>query len=179
MKKKLLALGLISGLLVTPFGATSQTLSDQLANGAELSLGVGVSGEVAEVLVKPGENVQQGEILVKLESTPFQVALNRASANLAYAHEKHQLQKDDFERQNELFEEGSLSTVELQLLGLEVKRTAAELAAARADYQLAEWYLKQARVIAPTDGEITAIVMAGQRVNAKNGNPVLVKMSVK
>ncbi len=53
------------------------------------------------------------------------------------------------------------------------------LAAARAAHQLAEWQLKQAEIVAPTDGEITATVMAGQRVNTGNGNPVLVKMAVK
>jgi len=172
----MLALGL--AVFAGPF-ASAQTLSDALANGGEMALGVGVSGEVSEVLVKTGENVQQGELLLKLDTVPFQAELNKASAALAYAKEKHQLQQENFERQNELYEEGSLSTVELQVIGLAVKQTAAEVAAAQADYQLAEWHLKQATIIAPIDGEITATVMAGQRVNVQNGNPVLIKMTVK
>jgi len=174
-------LSVVAGLLmsVSALMASAQTLSDALADGAPLALTIGVSGEVAEVLASQGENVQQGEVLVKLDATPFQAELNRATAKLAYAKENHQLQQEDLDRQNELFDEGSLSTVELQILGLKVKQSAADLAAARADYQLAEWRLKQARIVAPVDGEIIATVMVGQRVNAKNTNPVLVKMAVK
>ena len=168
---------LVTALFAVQAGA--QTLSDAIANGAALELGVGVSGEVADVLVSSGENVQQGELLLKLDAVPFQAELNRAAAQLAYAREKHQLQQDDYDRQNELYEEGSLSTVELQILGLQVKQAAAELAAARADYQLAEWRLKQAQIVAPVDGEIVAIAMPGQRVTLGKGLPVLVKLKVK
>ncbi|MEE9448322.1 MAG: efflux RND transporter periplasmic adaptor subunit [Arenicellales bacterium] len=153
----------------------AQTLSDALANGEPLSLSVGVSGEVAEVLVSEGEHVKQGQLLLKLNTLTYQSALNATQAALDYAKFKAQLSEEDFERQQALYDEGSLSTVELQQLELGLKLAQSELANARSAYHTAKHDLSRAKIIAPIDGEVLAVPLVGQRVNV-DVSGVLVKI---
>ena len=102
-------------------GAGGQTLSDALSNGEALALSPGVNGQVAEVLVKPGDLVQKGQLLLTLDSADFQSRLDAKLARQEYVKFKLRLLEDDYARQRELYEEGSLSTVELQKLDLGIK----------------------------------------------------------
>lgn len=105
----------------------AQSLSDALSNGEALALSAGVSGQVARVLVKPGENVEQGQLLLSLGATTYQSRLDATRAVQAHAQFNLQLIEEDFARQQELYEEGSLSAVELQQLELQVKRPGCNL----------------------------------------------------
>ena len=166
---------LFSLLLCLP-GASAQTLSDALAEGRPLDLHVGVSGQVAEVLVAEGDQVEAGQLLLSLGTATFQARLDAARVKQAQLEYELQLEEEDFERQQELYEEGSLSTVELQLYQLEVRRAQTGLAQAKADAAVAAANLEFSRIYAPAKGRITAVPLVGQRVNTAMGLPVLIKM---
>ncbi len=159
-------------------GVYAQVLSDSIAEGAALELSPGVSGEVSEVLVNVGENVQQGKLLLRLDTTQLHAMKDQAAADMAYHQEKHKLAKQHYDRQQELYDEGSLSTVELEMVGLEVTAAAADLARANAASITAKWMLSQAEIRAPFDGEIIAVAAPGQRVNLATSQGVLIKMRV-
>jgi len=169
----------VSCVVLAAFGASSaaQTLSDALSDGEALALSPGVSGQVAKVLVKPGEQVKKGQLLLSLGDTTYKSRLEAVRATQAHAKFRLQLLEEDYARQEELYEEGSLSTVELQLLDLVVKQARMELASARAAVDVATANLAFTKIIAPVDGEITAVPMVGQRVSVTAGLPVLIKMS--
>jgi membrane fusion protein (multidrug efflux system) len=157
----LLFLGVIFTVLVN-YGVGAQTLSDALSKGEALALSAGVGGQVARVLVKTGEQVKKGQLLLELGSTTYQSQLDAARSKQAFVSFKLQLLEEDYARQQELHEEGSFSTVELQLLELKVKQARSELAAAK--------------IYAPVDGQITAVPLVGQRVSTNAGLSVLIRM---
>lgn len=175
-KQILISLAIASQLSFAP--VLAQTLSDELADGAALALRVGVSGEVSEILVAPGDQVKTGQILLKLNVERYQSKSNAASAHLKAVKFKHQLDQDDFERQKELYDEGSLSSVELQLLELGVMQSSAEVSNARSAYHAAKRDVHNAQIFAPTSGQILAVPMIGQRANTDTGSDVLIRMKV-
>lgn len=169
---------IISAIITLSYSAGSgaQSLSDALSNGEALGLSPGVSGVVAEVLVSPGEQVKKGQLLLMLDSTVYQSRFKAKQAALAHASFRLQLHEEDYARQQELYEEGSLSAVELQQLDLVVKQAQAGMSDAQADVDEAAANLAYTKLIAPVDGEITAVAMVGQRVSIKVGLPVLIRM---
>ena len=157
-------------------GSGAQTLSDALSNGEMLALSPGVGGQVAEVLVKPGERVRKGQVLLVLDRATFQSRLSARQAVLEHAAFNLLLLEEDYARQQELYEEGSLSTVELQQLDLGVKKARSEVALARAKLAVVAEKLENTKIFAPLDGEITAVPVVGQRFSVKAGLPVLIRM---
>jgi len=174
--KQIKCLMMGAAVFACSMSAVAQTLSDALANGEVLALSPGVSGQVAEVLVKPGDRVEQGQLLLTLGTVTYQSRLDAARAGLAHAGFNLQLLENDYERQQELYEEGSLSAVELQELELLVMKARMQLAAANAAVDVAAANLAYARITAPVNGEIFAVPLVGQRVNIQAGLPVLIKM---
>src|SRR5271165_1615906 len=58
---------------------------DSYVHAAKLMVSTDVSGLVLDVDVHEGQHVDAGQILFRLDPTPFQIALNNAKANLAQA----------------------------------------------------------------------------------------------
>ncbi len=154
----------------------AQTLSDQLGSGEPIGLRVGISGEVAELFVEAGDRIKAGELLLKLNTEHFLSELNAAQAKLDAVNYQYQLSKENFARQQELYDEGSLSTVELQQLELGVKQVKAERAQARTGVSTAKRKLANAQIISPVAGEIIAVPLIGQRANVESGQDVLIKI---
>jgi RND family efflux transporter MFP subunit len=157
-------------------GVGAQTLSDALSKGESLALSAGVGGQVARVLVRSGEQVKKGQLLLELGSTTYQSQLDAARSKQVFVSFKLQLLEEDYARQQELHDEGSFSSVELQLLELKVKQAQSELAAARATVDVAAAKLTFTKIYAPIDGQITAVPLVGQRVSINEGLPVLIRM---
>ena len=138
-------------------GVGAQTLSDALSKGESLALSAGVGGQVARVLVRSGEQVKKGQLLLELGSTTYQSQLDAARSKQVFVSFKLQLLEEDYARQQELHDEGSFSSVELQLLELKVKQAQSELAAARATVDVAAAKLTFPKIYAPIAGQITAV----------------------
>jgi len=136
-------------------------------------LGVGVSGEVAKVLVKAGDKVKAGDLLLELNLGAYQTALNAAGADVAYHTRALQEARADYARADELYQEGSLSTVELQNTELSLLGAESKLAAAVEKQAWARSKLGLARVVAPVDGTIVRrLVHPGERVIVGDHAPV-------
>ena len=161
---------LISGL------SYGQTLSDTLGKDGVLGLSAGISGEVSSIRVQYGERVKKGQLLLTLDDRVQASALKAMQAKLEYLSFKLQLAEEDYERQQELYDEGSLSTVELQLLELGVLHDKSAVTEAHAAVDHAMQNLAYAQIIAPADGEIVALPVVGQRVNITGGLPILLKL---
>ena len=174
IKSLMLAAALAAGC-TTSF---AQSLSDALSGGEALALSAGVNGQVARVLVEPGEQVKKGQLLLSLSTTTYQSRLEATQATQEHARFRLQLLEEDYARQQELYEEGSLSTVELQQLDLLVKQARMQLVSAKAAVDVATANLSFTKIVAPADGRITAVPLVGQRVNINAGLPVLIKMTV-
>src|SRR4030066_40994 len=91
-----------------------------------------VSGVVEEVLVKPGQRVKKGAVLLRLDKTVLQAQLDEAAAEQARADADEGDARRELERAEELFNRTVSSTSELEAATLRHARAKAALSGAKA-----------------------------------------------
>jgi HlyD family secretion protein len=69
----------------TPAGESVLTASGYVVAHHKIAVGAKVMGRVAWIGVEKGDNVQEGQVLVRLEDNEFRAQVNQAQANLAAA----------------------------------------------------------------------------------------------
>lgn len=107
---------------------------------AEADVIAKVEGEVREVLVEEGDDVQQGQVLARLDGDRLRLELNESRARL------HKMQRD-FDRNRELQAKGLLSQGDFDKLRF-------DLEALEASYKLASLELDYTQIRAPISGVV-------------------------
>jgi len=116
-----------------------------------------VSGVVEAVLVKPGQRVKKGAVLLRLDKTVLQARLDEAVAEHARAQADEADAKRELGRAQELFNRTVSSTSELDAATLRHARAQATLSAADARRVIAQKNLNDAELKAPFDGVVSAV----------------------
>ncbi len=125
------------------------------ADGVELT--TPVSGVVEQVLVKAGQRVSKGTLLLRLDRTILQARFDEATAEHARAEAEASDATRELERAQELFNRTVSSTSELDAATLRQARAQAGLAAAGARRTIAQKNLDDAELKAPFDGVVSAV----------------------
>ena len=107
-----------------------------------------ISGSIEEVMVQEGDSVKEGDVLARIESDDYRIALERAQA-------AYQLAKADFERDEKVYEQGVIPPAELDMRETNMQTAKADLENARLMYD-------RCTITAPMDGVI-------RRLDAKVG----------
>jgi RND family efflux transporter MFP subunit len=116
-----------------------------------------VSGVVEAVLVKPGQHVKKGAVLLRLGLVVLQARLDEATAERARAQADEADAKRELGRAQELFNRTVSSTSELEAATLRHDRAQAALAVAEARRVIAQRNLNDAELRAPFDGVVSAV----------------------
>lgn len=145
--QRMTAAGLVLGFLAVSAPAAA----------AQLELTTRVSGVVAEVLVRPGQRVKKGAVLVRLDPTVLKARVDEATAEHARAEAEEADARRDVARAQELFDRGVSSTTELDAATLRHTRARAAVAAATARQAIAAKDLDDAALKAPSDGVVKAV----------------------
>ena len=74
------------------------SIDDAYVRAAKLSVSTDVSGIVSEVAVKEGQRVKTGDVLLRLDPKPFEIALAGAKANMAQVGLSMNAMKRDYQR---------------------------------------------------------------------------------
>lgn len=138
---------------------------------ADIALTTRVSGVVDQVLVKAGQRVSKGTVLLRLDNTILQARFDEAAAELARAQADEADAKRDLERMQELFDRTVSSTTELDASNLRYTRAQAALSAAQARRVIAQKNLSDAELRAPFDGVVSAVPGAPGTVVAADCQP--------
>lgn len=167
----------------------SKTITEFItANGkiqpeTEIKISPDVSGEIIELYVKEGEEVQAGDPLCVIKPDMYISALNRAEAALnsskaRQAQAEAQLIERElsFKRAEQLFESGTIPVSEFESAEAAYKVAQAEVRAAQfavrsaeASVSEAQEQLTKTRIFAPISGTISALnVEKGERVVGTN-----------
>ncbi len=149
MKHKALAAALLAGwgmLATAPLWAADR-----------VELTTRVSGVVDQVLVKVGQRVSKGTLLLRLDRTILQARLDETAADLARAQADEGDAKRELARAQELFDRTVSSTTELDAATLRHVRAQAAVAAATARRVIAQKNLQDAELKAPFNGVISAL----------------------
>ncbi len=139
--------------------------SPPAGNVRELKLGTLVSGVVAEVRVRKGQQVRAGDVLVILDQREFKARLDRARALSARASALLAEARREEERALELYDRGLLSDHELQKAQIGRLEAEARRAESMAEETRAQLDLERCTVRAPFDGKVL-------EVNAWKGRPI-------
>lgn len=113
-----------------------------------------ISGRIIEVSVEVGDEVEEGEVLFRIDPGPYELALAEARAGLALASAESRNADDEAERAAQLKEQRAASQARLEQL-----QTAAAVARARVDQMQAQLGraqrdLAQSQVRAPYRGSV-------------------------
>jgi membrane fusion protein, multidrug efflux system len=100
-----------------------------------------VAGEVEELLVEEGEEVQQGQVLARLDGDRLRLSLNESEARLRKL-------RRDYERNVELSKKGLISTGDFERIKFEME-------ALEASNNLARLELDYTQIRAPIDGVVS------------------------
>lgn len=137
-----------------------------------------VAGPIDAVLFREGETVRAGQPLFRIDPRPFDVALERARAELQLARARETLAASEAERARRLAAEHAIATEELERRAATHAEAQARSAAAQAAVQAAQLDREFTTVTAPVAGRIgRALVVAGNYVAAGNAQSPLATLS--
>lgn len=145
-----------------------------------------IPGRIEDLLVREGDNVEQGEIVVRLEDTQAREKVNQAQqatvateAQLMMSIKKEQQSQIDAKRIRALVKDGTVTKHASEQVDLEWKITQDQVTAARATYRqslaalsVARCALNDTTIHAPASGVVTMrLIDVGEVVGA--GSPLL------
>lgn len=134
------------------------TTTGQIRSEAVVPLKVEAAGSVVEVAARPGDRVRQGQAIVRLDSRPFDIAVEEAEAQLRQA----ELQLLDNTLPDSLVTGRSVTGERLR--NAEVR---SGVEAARVRLNRARYERERATVVAPFDGTLDDLrVAVGEKLNA-------------
>jgi membrane fusion protein (multidrug efflux system) len=153
------------------------SITGQLLANEDSDVAAGAMGKVVSVHVERGTVVRKGDVLVKLDARTATASVTEARAQLEVARTQRALAEADCERNQKLFEGGSVSKAEHDRAQAQCRNAVAQAAAAEARAQLLENNLADTSIRAPFDGVVSErAVSVGEYVQPPTRVVTLVAM---
>ncbi|WP_298220724.1 HlyD family efflux transporter periplasmic adaptor subunit [Halothiobacillus sp.] len=174
----ILGLSLI-GAVSPAFAADEpQTLDGHLAWAEVTRLSTPVSGVVTEIPVQPGQQVEKGTVLLRLDRKPLADRLAAAVAIRLGLVRAAAEAKRDAERTQQLYDRTVASESERQEALIKQEQAVARLNEARAKADLRQWELGKTTLTAPYPARILSVDTAvGETVSSELNAPVLLRIA--
>lgn len=102
----------------------------------EIDITPKVSGIIQEIMVEPGQMIEQGDIIARIKIIPNMVNLNNAESRMNRAELALENAKRKFERRKTLYEDNVIPAAEFEQYELEYESAREELISARNNLEL-------------------------------------------
>src|SRR5690554_5404025 len=146
--------------------------SGQLQAVESANISTRMMGQVSEVVVKSGDKVKKGQLLVKISSADLQAKAAQADAGIAQAQAGYDNAAKDYERFQNLHESGSASDKELENMKSRYEMAKAGLDAAKSMKKEVMAQFDYLNIRAPFSGTVAnTFVKAGDM--AAPGHPLV------
>ncbi len=147
-------------------------LAAEIKARVESRLGFRVSGKLVKRYVELGQTVKAGQPLAQLDPEDFKLQQDAGRSQLNSARANLDLAQADFQRYQNLFEQGFIGAAELQRREVNLKAAQATFDQAQSQFSGQGNQLAYATLVADTAGVITSVdAEPGQVVSA--GTPVV------
>ncbi|WP_322628649.1 efflux RND transporter periplasmic adaptor subunit [Halothiobacillus sp.] len=144
----------------------------------EVRLSTPVSGVLAAIPVQAGQAVDKGQVLFKLDRTPFNDRLAAAVAQHRGLVRAAAEAKRDAERAQQLYDRTVASDSERQDALIKQEQTDARLKETQATIDLRQWQRGHAEVIAPFPARVLSVdARVGETVSSEFQPPVLMRIA--
>lgn len=135
---------------------------DGKVRAEQVSITPQVSGTITALAVKDNQFVKAGQLLFRIDDTPYRIAVLNAEAQLAKAQTDLAKASNEANRRRHL-SQNYISAEDLDTANIGVKAAQAGVAVTEAQLAQAKWQLAQTTVSAPVDGWVT-------NLSARTGN---------
>lgn len=144
-------------------------LSGSLRALRQASVKARVPGEVREVLVREGETVQAGQVLVRMDGTDYQARVEQARGSLQAARGQQEIAVKARDNNRALLEKGFISKNAFDTTDSQYRIAQANVDAARGALDVAQKALGDTVIRAPIAGVVSSrSVQPGEKVAADN-----------
>lgn len=144
-------------------------LSGSLRPLRQASVKARVPGEVREVLVREGETVQAGQVLVRMDGTDYQARVEQARGSLQAARGQQEIAVKARDNNRALLEKGFISKNAFDTTDSQYRIAQANVDAARGALDVAQKALGDTVIRAPIAGVVSSrSVQPGEKVAADN-----------
>lgn len=148
------ALAVLAGWFMWNYYMQSPWTRDGKVRAEQVSVTPQVSGAIVDLPVKDNQFVNAGDLLFRIDKTPFHIAELNAQAQLAKAQSELAKANNEANRRRHL-SQNVISAEELDTANLNVKAMQASVDVAQATLRQAQWQLAQTDVRAPVSSWIT------------------------
>ncbi len=150
------------------------TASGKIQPINKVSVGTQVSGIIEQVLVDYNDEVKEGQVLARLDTSVLQENLNDAKARYDLAVAKKKISDLNYERLSKLYKEKLISKANLEEAEIDLETAKASVLSSQADYNKSERNYGYATITSPVSGTvISKEVEQGQTVAASLSTPTL------
>lgn len=149
-----LALAIIAGIWLWNYYMQSPWTRDGKIRAEQVSVTPQVSGSITTLNVRDNQFVHAGEVLFRIDETPYRIAILNAEAQLARAKTELAKANNEASRRRHL-PHNYISAEDLDTANINVKAMQADVAAAQAELAQAQWQQQQTTVTSPVDGWVT------------------------
>jgi HlyD family secretion protein len=123
----------------------------------ELVVSAQVAGKIVELPAEEGKTVSPGDLLARIDNTPYQAQLNQAEAALAAVDANLEGLEDNLVRTDKLRKSGSATEMQYDTLKAQTQALRAQKRAAAAQVELARTQFSYTRVMAPVTGTVLRV----------------------
>ncbi len=143
-----------------------------------VSVGSQVSGTIEEIYADYNSQVEQGQILLKIEPSVLKSSVTEAGAALDSAKSQRNLAKSDYIRDKSLYADGFIARAEMEKSQSQYEQAEAAVIRAQSQYDKAVTNLGYATITSPVNGTvISRKVDKGQTVAASFQTPDLFEIA--
>lgn len=130
------------------------------AHADEVKVGALVTGQVTQLLVKTGQKVKAGDLLLKIDDRRYQAKLKALKAEVAYRKAAHEDSQIEYDQTLDMYDRTVIARRPLERAKLDLELAQQALIKAQGELEMQQAWLDYYHVKAPINGQIKSLAVS-------------------